>query len=137
MYAAGRASSRAKDLFEKLREAADCIIEKIRPGVAVKDLFGDAFSKAPAMRLNDSFMRFDNGSTAHFIGHGIGLEVNEPPLLSATSDVVFSPGMTIALELHLMEPEAYTLKLEDTLHVTGTGVEILTLSPGHLIQVQT
>ena len=136
MYAAGRAPSRAKDLFEKLREVADCIVENIRPGVAVKDLFDDAFSKAAAMGLEDSFMRFDNGSRAHFIGHGIGLEINEPPLLSATSDVVFSPGMTIALELHLMEPEAYTLKLEDTLHITGTGVEILTLSPRLLFEVQ-
>ena len=82
-------------------------------------------------------MRFDNGSRAHFIGHGIGLEINEPPLLSATSDIVVSPGMTIALELHLMEPEAdeYTLKLEDTLHITETGVEILTLSPRLLIEV--
>ena len=44
--------------------------------------------------------------------------------------------MTIALELHLMEPEAYTLKLEDTLHVTGTGVEILTLTPRLLFEVQ-
>ena len=89
MYAAGRAPSRAKDLFEKLREVADCIVENIRPGVAVKDLFDDAFSKAAAMGLEDSFMRFDNGSRAHFIGHGIGLEINEPPLLSATSDVCF------------------------------------------------
>ena len=59
----------------------------------------------------------------------------EPPLLSATSDTVLSPGMTIALELHLMEPDAYTLKLEDTLHITETGVEILTLSPRLLIEV--
>jgi Xaa-Pro aminopeptidase len=80
-------------------------------------------------------MRFDNGSRAHFIGHGVGLEINEPPLLSAASDTMVSPGMTIALELHLMEPDAYALKLEDTLHVTETGVEILTLSPRVLIEV--
>ena len=90
---------------------------------------------AGTLGLKDSFMRFDNGSRAHFIGHGIGLEINEPPLLSATSDIVVSPGMIIALELHLMEPGAYSLKLEDTLHITGTGVEILTLSPRLLIEV--
>ncbi len=135
MYAVGRAPSRAKELFEKLREVADRIIQKMRPGAAVKDLFNEAFLAAGIIGLKDSFMMFDNGSRAHFIGHGVGLEINEPPLLSATSDVVLSPGMTIALELHLMEPDAYTLKLEDTLHVTGTAVEILTLSPRRLIEV--
>jgi Xaa-Pro aminopeptidase len=44
--------------------------------------------------------------------------------------------MTIALELHLMESDGYTLKLEDTLHITETGAEILTLSPRLLIEVQ-
>ena len=77
----------------------------MRPGIIIKDLFNDAFSEAGKIGLEDSFMMFDNGSRAHFIGHGIGLEINEPPLLSATSDIVLSPGMTIALELHVMEPE--------------------------------
>ncbi len=135
MYSVGRPPSRAKDLFEKLRELADHIIQSMRPGVPIKDLAGDAFFEAGRIGLKDSFMMFDNGPRAHFIGHGVGLEINELPLLSATSDAVLSPGMTIALELHLMEPDAYTLKLEDTLHITETGVEILTLSPRLLIEV--
>ncbi len=135
IYAAGRAPSRAKDLFEQLREVADRIIANMRPGITVRDLFNDAFAQAESIGLKDSFMRFDNGSRAHFIGHGVGLEINEPPLLSANSDVLLSPGMTLALELHLMEPEAYTVKLEDTLHITETGAELLTVSPRLLIEV--
>jgi Xaa-Pro aminopeptidase len=135
MYAAGRAPSRAKDLFEELREVADHIIQNMRPGITVRDLFNDAFSHAESIGLKDSFMRFDNGSRAHFIGHGVGLEINEPPLLSANSDVLLLPGMTLALELHLMEPEAYTVKLEDTLHITEMGADFLTLSPRLLIEV--
>ncbi|MGA2940234.1 MAG: Xaa-Pro peptidase family protein [Syntrophobacteraceae bacterium] len=135
MYAVGETPSRAAVLFEKLREVADHIIRNMQPGIVLKDLFHDAFSKAGNIGINDSFMRFDNGSRVHFIGHGIGLEINEPPLLSATSDIVVAPGMIIALELHLMESDGYTLKLEDTLHVTETGVKILTLSPRLLIEV--
>jgi Xaa-Pro aminopeptidase len=136
MYAVGRAPSRAKALFEKLREVADRVIQNMQPGIAIRDLCNYAFSEAGRIGLKDSFMMFDNGSRAHFIGHGVGLEINEPPLLSAAGDFVLSPGMTIALELHLMEPDAYTLKLEDTLHVTATGAEILTLSPRLLVEVQ-
>jgi Xaa-Pro aminopeptidase len=135
MYSVGRPPLRAKGLFEKLRELADHVIQSMRPGIAIKDLVDDAFSEAGRIDLKNSFMMFDNGSRAHLIGHGVGLEINELPLLSATNDVVLSPGMTIALELHLMEPDAYTLKLEDTLHITETGVEILTLSPRLLIEV--
>ena len=127
MYSAGKPPSRARDLFEKLRELADHIIKNMRPGIAIKHLVDDAFREAGRAGLKDSFMRFDNGPRAHFIGHGVGLEINEPPLLSA--------GMTIALELHLMEPDGYTLKLEDTLHVTRTAAEVLTVSPRLLTEV--
>lgn len=135
MYAAGRAPSRAKELFQKLREVADSIIKSMQPGTAVRDLFNYAFSEAGKIGLKNSFMVFNNRSRAHFIGHGIGLEINEPPLLSAASDVVLAPGMTIALELHVMEPDDYALKLEDTLCITEAGAEILTLSPRLLIEV--
>jgi Xaa-Pro aminopeptidase len=135
MYATGRAPSRAKVMFEELREFADHIIDRMQPGIAIRDWFNDAFHEAGRIGLKDTFMMFDNGSRARFIGHGIGLEINEPPTLSASSDVVLSPGMTLALELHLMEPNAYPVKLEDTLHITETGAELLTLSPRLLTEV--
>ncbi len=98
------------------------------------DLVKDAFLETEKVGLKGSFMMFANGSRAHFIGHGVGLEINEPPLLAATSTIKLSPGMTLALELHLMEPDEYTVKLEDTVHITKTGAELLTLSPRVLIE---
>ncbi|HYA40782.1 MAG TPA: Xaa-Pro peptidase family protein [Syntrophobacteraceae bacterium] len=136
IYAAGKAPSGAVDLYEKLRQVSDHAIRNMLPGAAIKDLHDDAYAEAGRIGLKDSFMMFDNGSRAHFIGHGVGLEINEPPLLSAHSDVVLSPGMTLALELHLMEPDGYTLKLEDTILITESGAEILTLSPRRLIEVR-
>jgi Xaa-Pro aminopeptidase len=40
--------------------------------------------------------------------------------------------MVLAIEMHLMEPDGLTLKLEDTVHLTAQGTEILTLSPREL-----
>ncbi|MFZ2447571.1 MAG: Xaa-Pro peptidase family protein [Syntrophobacteraceae bacterium] len=134
-YSTGKASGRAVELFQRLREVADFLIGNIGPGTSCKEMYGLAFRKAEALGLKDSFMRFDNGATAHFIGHGTGLEINEPPLISARSNVVLTEKMTLALELHVMEPGGYTMKLEDTLLVSNTGAEILTPSPRELIQV--
>jgi Xaa-Pro aminopeptidase len=135
MYAVRRAPSMAKAMFEKLREVADHIIGEMRPGILIKDLFNDAFFEAEKIGLKDSFMMFDNGSRAHFIGHGLGLEINEPPLLSSSGNTALLPGMILALELHAMEPNAYTVKLEDTLYITRMGAELLTFSPRLLIEV--
>lgn len=68
----------------------------------------------------------------HSIGHGIGLELNEPPVMTAGSNVALKDGTAPALELHLMESEGLAIKLEDTILVTGKGAEILTESPRKL-----
>jgi Xaa-Pro aminopeptidase len=80
-------------------------------------------------------MRFQRGTKAHFIGHGIGLEVNEAPLITRNSDIVLPPGAALALEMHVMEPEGITVKLEDTLYLTHEGLQLLTLSPRELTVV--
>jgi Xaa-Pro aminopeptidase len=135
MYAVGKAPSRAKDLSETLRELADHIIQFMRPGASIKDLVDDALFQAEKMGLKDSFMKFGNGSRAHFIGHGLGLEISEPPLLAASGDAMLLEGMILALELHVMESNGYTVKLEDTLNITKSGAELLTFSPRILIEV--
>jgi len=134
-YAVGRAPERAVDLFGRLREVADCLIARVRPGMSCGEMVGLAFSRAEELGLAESFMRFQRGTKAHFIGHGIGLEVNEVPLLTWNSEIVLPPGAVLALEMHVMEPEGITVKLEDTLHLTDDGLQLLTLSPRELTVV--
>ena len=134
-YFVGKAPAKALDLFSRLREIADSALAVMNPGVSCRQLYSHAFSKAESLGLGESFMCFEGGVKAHFIGHGLGLEINEPPLISAAGKVVLVPGMTLALELHLMTPDGYTMKLEDTVLITEAGAEILTLSPRELIEV--
>lgn len=80
-------------------------------------------------------MKFHSGAHAHFVGHGVGLELNEPPLIARNHGAVLQAGMVLTLEMHLMEPEGHTLKLEDTLHIRPDGGELLTSSPRELMVV--
>jgi len=134
-YSVGKAPAKVLDLFQRLREVADSTIEYMRPGLSIAELSRRAFYLSEKLGLGESFMRFDSGTSAHFIGHGLGLEINEPPILSRKSEVWLARGMVLALELHLMEPEGHTVKLEDTVLIGEKGTEILTVSPRELIQV--
>ncbi len=134
-YAVGHAQQRAFDLFQRLRSVADRLIGNMHPGMTCAEAFSLATAEAKASGIEDSFMNFDSGVKAFFVGHGIGLELNEPPLLARNSRAVLKAGMVLAIELHLMEPEGLALKLEDTVLITPNAVEILTSSPRELIVV--
>ncbi|MBR9980634.1 MAG: aminopeptidase P family protein [Desulfatitalea sp.] len=134
-YAVGHAPPGAKALFARLKEIADHLIDRLAPGMSTGEAFALAEQRAAALGLADAFLAFESQPSAHFIGHGVGLEVNEPPLLARNGKAILAPHMVLAIEMHLMEPDGLTLKLEDTVHLTDNGVEILTVSPRELTVV--
>jgi Xaa-Pro dipeptidase len=134
-YALGRAPGRAVDLFRRLREVSDRLIERVRPGMSCGEMVAVACSHAEDLGLAESFMRFQRGTKAHFIGHGIGLEVNEAPLITRNNETILRPGTALALEMHVMDPEGITVKLEDTLYLADEGLQLLSLSPRELTVV--
>ena len=135
-YAVSQAPDRALDLFHRLREVSDHLIKNVVPGMTTGEVFSLAQDRATELGLEQSFMGFESQAKAHFVGHGIGLELNEPPLLIRNGEVVLKAGMVLAVEMHVMEPGGLTVKLEDTVHVTPEGVRVLTLSPRDLTTVK-
>ena len=132
MYCPGKPPDGTLKLYERLRSVADHLIRNMRPGQTCHEVFSMAVEKADQAGLGDSFLRFPSGIRTHFVGHGVGLELNEPPLLANGCQDVLQPGMVLALEMHLMEPEGITVKLEDTGMLTEDGYQLLTISPRDL-----
>jgi Xaa-Pro aminopeptidase len=60
-----------------------------------------------------------------FVGHGIGLEVDEYPFLAAGQDLQLQEGMTIALEPKVIFPGKGVVGIENTHVVTQNGLEQL------------
>jgi len=82
------------------------------------------------------FMRLGTDSKrVPFIGHGVGLELNEPPLLGNNNHEVLEEGMIIALELEMSASIGQVVKLEDTILITPEGVEVLTITPRELHRI--
>ena len=85
--------------------------------------------------MEKAFLSFGKGGKSKMIGHGIGLEINEPPILSEYDHSIINDQCTLGLDLHMMDPEVGAMKLEDTILVSSKGNEILTKSPRDLIKV--
>jgi Xaa-Pro aminopeptidase len=63
----------------------------------------------------------------HFVGHGIGTEVDEYPFLARRQELELEEGMTIALEPKVVFPDKGVVGIENTHVVTPDGLEQLTL----------
>ena len=70
-----------------------------------------------------------------FIGHGLGLEIDEYPVVAPRFDQRLEPGMVIALEPKFVFPGKGVVGLEDDYLVTPMGVERLTLTDQSLLRL--
>ncbi|MDR0863938.1 MAG: Xaa-Pro peptidase family protein [Candidatus Symbiothrix sp.] len=96
-----------------------------KPGVACSEIYNWSVEKVEAAGFKKNFMGITQ--QAKFVGHGLGLEINEPPVLMQRSKEVLQAGMTIAYEPKFVFPGVGAVGIENTYLVTETGVEKLTV----------
>jgi Xaa-Pro aminopeptidase len=94
-----------------------------------------AVDKAAELGRAEHFQRFGPGRKSRLIGHGIGLELNEPPIPSEYDHSALAEDYVIALDMHLMDEGAGVVKLEDMILIRKEGNEILTRTPRELFEI--
>ncbi len=124
-------SDLAKKAHQTAIEIEEMVERDAKPGVLAKDLYDKAMAIVAQAGLQDYFMGYDQ--KAAFIGHGVGIEINEQPVLSARSRDVLEKGMTFALEPKFTIPEVGAVGVENTFLVTAEGVEKLTDMPNEIV----
>jgi Xaa-Pro aminopeptidase len=107
---------------------------KLRPGVVPEDLWARALAVAGEAGLGDHFMG-PPGDQARFVGHGVGLELDEPPVLAPGSRIPLRAGQTVAVEPKFVFPGRGAVGIENTWLVTESGGERLTPLPDELMAV--
>jgi len=134
-YCLGEAGKAIHALYDDLQAVADHLIGSIRPGMTGRDVYRMARRKADDLGRSREFMSFGGGKASRILGHGIGLELNEPPILSEHDASSIPEGCVVALDMHMMTEGGSVVKLEDMVLVGRGGNEILTRTPRRLFEV--
>ena len=98
-----------------------------RPGASCRDVDHAARSVIDAAGFGPAFL--------HRTGHGIGLEVHEPPYLRADNDAVLTPGMTFTVEPGIYLSGRGGVRIEDNVVITLGGGRTLSHMPRDLVVI--
>lgn len=104
-----------------------------KPGIEAKALYDRAIDIVSEEGLTDLFM--GHRQKAGFIGHGVGIEVNELPVIAPRSRDVLTEGNVIALEPKFVIPGIGAVGVENTYIVTSLGMECITHAPENIIKL--
>jgi Xaa-Pro aminopeptidase len=115
--------------------AVQAMITKVaRPGITSGEIYHQALAKTRELGYEEYFMGAGD-QRVRFVGHGIGLEVDEFPFLAAGQKLKLEPNMTIALEPKLVFPGKGVIGIENTQVVTPQGLESLNSYPDDIVVV--
>lgn len=104
-----------------------------KPGIEAKMLYNEAIKIVTEEGLDHLFM--GHKQKAGFIGHGVGIEINELPVIAPRSRDILEVGNVIALEPKFVIPGVGAVGIENTYIVTDNGMECITHAPEEIISL--
>jgi Xaa-Pro aminopeptidase len=121
----GRPTAEARRVYQAVREAKEAAIAAVGPDIAV----GEVDKAARNVLRRAGLARYFTHST----GHGVGLEIHEPPRVAAGQAERLRPGMVITIEPGVYLAGRGGVRLEDMVVVTSRGCDVLTSATNELI----
>ncbi len=133
MFSWGEPPSEALKAYQAMVEVEGVILECLKPGIPWFEVFERASGRAAELGYEKEFMGL-GPEKVRFVGHGVGLELDEPPFLAPKMEYPLEAGMVVAVEPKVALPGIGVLGIEDTLVIRDGGPELLTkCSPEFLI----
>ena len=123
----GTPKPKERSAYESVLEAQQAAVAAVIAGASCGDVDEAARGVLRTAGLGDAF--------SHSTGHGVGLEIHEPPRVgSGQTDKLF-PGMVVTIEPGIYLQGKFGIRIEDMVAVTRTGAEVLTPAPRALIEL--
>ena len=120
-FAIERIPDRLNEAFQVVLAIQEHAVKTIKPGITCGEVFDGVYNIAKKAGLEEGFM-----GGAPFLGHGIGLEIDEFPPIAVGSKVSIKENMALAMEPKIIVPGVGAVGLENDFIVTKTGLERLT-----------
>jgi Xaa-Pro aminopeptidase len=133
VFSVGRLPEEAYRAHQVCLDVQEAVVSMAKPGVVCEDLYNVAMDVVAQAGFAGYFMGI--GQKAKFVGHGIGLEINEAPVLAPRVKTELEAGMVFALEPKIVLPEIGAVGVENSWAVTAEGVEKLTLCREEIVDL--
>ncbi|GFO59418.1 peptidase M24 [Geomonas silvestris] len=134
VFSIGKLPGQLMKAFEVSLAIQSYLVERLKPGAICEELFGAAARLAEEAGLGSCFMGAP-GENARFVGHGVGLELDEFPVLAQGFKVPLKAGQTIAIEPKFVFPGQGVIGIENTFAVGEAGGEKITDIPDDIVFV--
>jgi Xaa-Pro aminopeptidase len=115
--AAGEPGEAAREVYELVLSAQLAGLKDVRAGRGGREVDGVAREVIEAGGYGENF--------GHGLGHGVGIEIHEAPRLSQRSEDTLAPGNIVTVEPGVYIPGRFGVRIEDLVHVTENGSEVL------------
>jgi Xaa-Pro dipeptidase len=129
-FCLGQPPPELREAYETARTILHRVAAEARPGVPASRLYDLSVELA-----GDRRKHFASAERVSFVGHGFGLEIDEPPFLARGYDEPLAQGMVFALEPKFFYPGQGAVGIENSYAVTADGVEQLTSAPEELVEL--
>lgn len=113
-----------EEIYELTLTAQVNALEAVRPGACCRDVDAVARNIITEGGYGDYF--------GHGLGHGVGIEIHEPPRLNTECEITLREGMVVTVEPGIYLPGRGGVRIEDLVVVTADGCDVLTQSPKEL-----
>jgi Xaa-Pro dipeptidase len=133
VFAIGGISDRLRKGYDDMLSIQQRMTELAVPGASWGGVYDDCLALAVDMGYADSFMGA-KGSQVSFIGHGLGVEIDEYPFIArGFKDMKLEVGMAFAFEPKVVFPGEGAIGIENTFYISNDGLKQLTYSSEELV----
>ena len=131
MFAIGSMPERAMKACEAVIEIRKGVLERVKPGATFDELYQFSVARAKTLGYEDQYLGPPDYKVS-FLGHGLGLELVEPPFIAKGRKGELKPGMTFAIEPKIIFEHEFAAGIEDVFLVTDTGYRLLSKLPAEV-----
>jgi Xaa-Pro dipeptidase len=133
IFCLGKPPAKLERAHQAALQIEEAIVGQLRTGLGSREIW--TLSEAEGARMGyEDFLGGAPKSKAGFVGHGVGLQIDEYPVLGPVDHEIME-NMTVAVEPKMVYPGEGVVGIEDTFLVRANGAERLTRLPQEIWQV--